>query len=92
MRLEVIRRDELDRMGGHGRQIEHRPDIEQAIDQTLGMRLAKTLQFQIIAPGKQRGPGFGSGTRGVGFVVQNCLRHIAEVPARQGQQAVSAIG
>ena len=92
VRLEIVRREELDRMGGHRRQIQRRADVQQAVDQAFGVRLAEALQFQVIASGKQSRPRCGCGARGIGFVVENRLRHVAAVAARQGQQAVAAFG
>jgi len=92
VRLEIVRCDELDRMGGDRWQVQRRADVEQAVDQTLGMRLTEALQLQVVASGKQRGPGFGGRTRSIGLVVEDRLSNVASVATRQRQQAVGAFG
>ncbi len=92
VRPEIVRGEELDRMGGHRRQTERGADVEQAVDQVFGVRLAEALQFQVIASRKQRGPGLGGGTRGVGLVVEQGLRDVAGIAARQGDEPVAALG
>jgi len=90
VRPEVVAVHELDRVRRDQRQAKLTGQISRLLDNGLLLRLAIALHFEVEGTGENRLPGLGPFAGQIEIAVQQGLADIAEMRARQGNQAIAA--
>ena len=89
MRGKFFRLQKLDRMGGHHRQAGRRRNGDRLAHLGFHIRLAGALDFDIESVGENLGPAPGATLGRIGLAVFDGDADVAEMRARQGDQAVA---